>query len=153
MKKIENNFMELKFKAISENERFARACVASFCLPLDPTIDELNDVKTAVSEAVTNCVVHAYPNKDGDVTIRAEINNGVLKVVVADKGIGIKDFAQARSAFYTSKPEQCRSGMGFTLMEAFMDDMQLENNDDCGLKVTLTKNLLKNNDEVVDKSC
>ena len=153
MKKIENNFMELKFKAISQNESFARACVANFCLPLDPTIDQLNDIKTAVSEAVTNCVVHAYPNKDGDVTISAEIFDGVLKVVVADKGIGIKDFNKAREPFYTSKPEQERSGMGFAIMESFMDSLELEKNGENGLKVTLIKNLLKNGDEVIEKSC
>ena len=140
-----NNYMEVKFKAVSENEGFARACVANFCLPLDPTIDDLNDVKTAVSEAVTNCVVHAYPNHDGEVVIRAEIKDGILKISISDEGVGIADFKKAREPFYTSRPDEERSGMGFTIMESFMDSLELEKNGEKGVKVTLVKKIGKEN--------
>lgn len=138
-----NNYMEVRFKAISENESFARVCVASFCLKLNPTIDELTDIKTAVSEAVTNCVVHAYPNKKGDVLIRAEIDGDVFKITISDDGIGIKDFDKAREPFFTTKPDEERSGMGFAVMESFMDSLSLEKNGEKGLKVILTKSIAK----------
>lgn len=138
-----NNYMEVRFKAISENESFARVCVASFCLKLNPTIDELTDIKTAVSEAVTNCVVHAYPNKKGDVLIRAEIDGDVFKITISDDGIGIKDFDKAREPFFTTKPDEERSGMGFAVMESFMDSLSLEKNGEKGLKVILTKSISK----------
>lgn len=138
-----NNYMEVRFKAISENESFARVCVASFCLKLNPTIDELTDIKTAVSEAVTNCVVHAYPNKTGDVLIRAEIDGDVFKITISDDGIGIKDFDKAREPFFTTKPDEERSGMGFAVMESFMDSLSLEKNGEKGLKVILTKSISK----------
>ena len=138
-----NNYMEVRFKAISENESFARVCVASFCLKLNPTIDELTDIKTAVSEAVTNCVVHAYPNKKGDVLIRAEIDGDVFKITISDDGIGIKDFDKAREPFFKTKPDEERSGMGFAVMESFMDSLSLEKNGEKGLKVILTKSIAK----------
>ena len=118
-----NNFMEVKFKAQSVNESFARVCVASFCLPLNPTVDEINDIKTAVSEAVTNCVVHAYPHGEGEVLVRVEFDGNDVVISVCDNGIGIKDFVRAREPFYTTKPDEERSGMGFAVMESFMDDV------------------------------
>ncbi len=136
-----NNYMEVKFKAESVNESFARVCVASFCLPLNPTIDEINDIKTAVSEAVTNCVVHAYPKSVGDVVVRVEFDNNDVVISVSDEGVGIKDFQRAREPFYTTKPEEERSGMGFAVMESFMDDVQLQKNGEKGLKVVLRKTL------------
>lgn len=136
-----NNYMEVKFKAESVNESFARVCVASFCLPLNPTIDEINDIKTAVSEAVTNCVVHAYPKGVGDVVVRVEFDNNDVLISVSDEGVGIKDFQRAREPFYTTKPEEERSGMGFAVMESFMDDVQLQKNGEKGLKVVLRKTL------------
>lgn len=136
-----NNYMEVKFKAESVNESFARVCVASFCLPLNPTIDEINDIKTAVSEAVTNCVVHAYPKGVGDVVVRVEFDNNDIVISVSDEGVGIKDFQRAREPFYTTKPEEERSGMGFAVMESFMDDVQLQKNGEKGLKVVLRKTL------------
>ncbi len=136
-----NNYMEVKFKAESVNESFARVCVASFCLPLNPTIDEINDIKTAVSEAVTNCVVHAYPKGVGDVVVRVEFDNNDVVISVSDEGVGIKDFQRAREPFYTTKPEEERSGMGFAVMESFMDDVQLQKNGEKGLKVVLRKTL------------
>ena len=136
-----NNYMEVKFKAESVNESFARVCVASFCLPLNPTIDEINDIKTAVSEAVTNCGVHAYPKGMGDVVVRVEFDNNDVVISVSDEGVGIKDFQRAREPFYTTKPEEERSGMGFAVMESFMDDVQLQKNGEKGLKVVLRKTL------------
>ena len=136
-----NNYMEVKFKAESVNESFARVCVASLCLPLNPTIDEINDIKTAVSEAVTNCVVHAYPKGMGDVVVRVEFDNNDVVISVSDEGVGIKDFQRAREPFYTTKPEEERSGMGFAVMESFMDDVQLQKNGEKGLKVVLRKTL------------
>ena len=136
-----NNYMEVKFKAESVNESFARVSVASFCLPLNPTIDEINDIKTAVSEAVTNCVVHAYPKGVGDVVVRVEFDNNDVVISVSDEGVGIKDFQRAREPFYTTKPEEERSGMGFAVMESFMDDVQLQKNGEKGLKVVLRKTL------------
>lgn len=124
-----SNFMEVTFKALSINEGFARVCVASFCVQLNPSVDEITDIKTAVSEAVTNCVVHAYPTSmKGDVMLRCELENDVVTVVVSDKGVGIKDIDKAREPFYTSKPSAERSGMGFTVMESFMDEVEVSSN-------------------------
>ena len=136
-----DNYMEMRFKAISENEAFARACVANFCLRLDPTLDQLNDIRTAVSDAVTNCVVHAYPNGDGEIVLRTEIENDIVRIVVADKGVGIKSIAKAKEPFYSTKKGEERSGMGFTIMESFMDDLKVEKNGDRGIKVTLCKKI------------
>lgn len=124
-----SNFMEVTFKALSVNEGFARVCVASFCVQLNPSVDEITDIKTAVSEAVTNCVVHAYPNiNKGDVTLRCELEGNEIRITVKDSGVGIKDIEKAREPFYTSKPSEERSGMGFTVMESFMDNVEVSSN-------------------------
>lgn len=134
------NQMEITFKAISINEGFARACVAAFCVQSNPSLDELTDIKTAVSEAVTNSVVHAYPKKIGDITIRVFLkDDNSVTIQVLDYGIGIKDFKKATEPFFTTKPEQERSGMGFTVMESFMDNVQLSKNENGGLVVTMEK--------------
>lgn len=133
------NYMEIRFKALSVNEGFARTCVASFCLQLNPNIEELNDVKTAVSEAVTNCVVHAYPYDKGDVYITCSIIDNCLTVSVKDDGIGINDYEKAKMPFFTTKPEGERSGVGFAVMESFMDELKLSKNGDRGLCVTMKK--------------
>lgn len=133
------NFMEVTFKAISANESFARVCVAAFCVGLNPSLDEIGDIKTAVSEAVTNCVVHAYPKHLGTVTLRCEIEGNLVKIIVKDNGIGIKDIAKAREPFYTTKPSEERSGMGFAVMESFMDSVEVESGN--GLTVTMTKRI------------
>lgn len=138
-----NNFMEVKFSAISENEGFARVCVAAFCVPLNPSLDEVSDIKTAVSEAVTNCVVHAYPKRNGMITMSCEINGNELIVKVSDEGVGIKDIAKAREPFFTSKPDGDRSGMGFAVMESFMDKVDVERNATKGITVTLYKRIEK----------
>ena len=140
---IANNIMEIKFPALSINEGFARTCVASFCLQLNPTIEEINDIKTAVSEAVTNCVVHAYPSKVGDVYLKAEIFDDTVIVTIKDDGVGINDFEQARQPFFTTKPDSERSGMGFAVMESFMDEVSLSKNGDKGLCVVMRKQLGK----------
>lgn len=140
---ILRNYMEVKFKAISINEAFARVCVASFCLGLNPSIDELTDIKTAVSEAVTNCVVHAYPNSTGDVLLRCAIFDDTLRIEICDSGVGIEDFSRAREPFFTTKPTEERSGMGFAVMESFMDSVELQKNGDSGLKVIMTKKIAR----------
>ena len=139
-----SNFMEACFKAYSVNEGFARVCVAAFCVQLNPSVDEITDIKTAVSEAVTNCVVHAYPTAiKGDVILRCELEDDLVTIYVTDKGVGIKDVEKAREPFYTTKPSAERSGMGFTVMESFMDDVQVESNS-FGTCVKMTKRLAGN---------
>ncbi len=121
------NSMEIKFKAIAENEAFARNVVASFILPLNPSLNELDDIKTAVSEAITNVVVHAYPQTVGYVTMKVATQNNIVAISIADNGIGIQDIERALTPFYTSKPNEERSGMGFTVMESFMDKLEVKN--------------------------
>lgn len=134
------NSMEIKFKAIPENEAFARNVVASFILPLNPNLNELSDIKTAVSEAVTNVVVHAYPNETGYVTMKVSTCGNRVNITISDNGIGIQDIERALTPFYTSKPNQERSGMGFTVMESFMDELEVKNNKS-GVTVYMMKSL------------
>ena len=136
----ESNFMEVTFKAVSSNESFARVCVAGFCVQLNPTLDEIGDIKTAVSEAVTNCVVHAYPSKNkGLINLRCEIEDNFVKIYVKDHGVGIKDIKKAREPFYTTKPGEERSGMGFAVMESFMDKLDVYENEGRGITVEMLK--------------
>lgn len=136
-----SNFMEVKFKALSVNEGFARVCVAGFCVQLNPSVDELGDIKTAVSEAVTNCVVHAYPKGNGIITLRCEIEGDGVKITISDNGIGIKDIEKAREPFFTTKPSEERSGMGFAVMESFMDKIEVNKNQNGGISVVLYKQI------------
>ena len=134
-----NNIMEVKFSA---NESLERVIVASFAAKLDPTLDELADIKTAVSEAVTNSIIHGYDEDDSKfVYLRCEINKSTIKVVVEDRGHGIEDISMAMQPLYTSKPELERSGMGFTVMESFMDDVTVSSIKDEGTKVVMTKKI------------
>jgi stage II sporulation protein AB (anti-sigma F factor) len=136
------NEMTLIIKALSCNEGFARSSVAAFAVGLNPTLEQINDIKTAVSEAVTNCVVHGYDDRqDGDIRIECRIIAGALHITISDDGIGIKDISKARQPFFTSKPEQERSGMGFTVMESFMDTLEVENNENGGLRVIMIKKI------------
>lgn len=145
----ESNFMEVTFKALSVNESFARVCVAGFCLQMNPTLDELGDIKTAVSEAVTNSVVHAYPGKNkGMITMRCEIIEDEIKITIKDLGVGIKDIEKAREPFFTTKPGEERSGMGFAVMESFMDGIEVYPNEGSGIVVVLVKQIGKNNLQV-----
>ncbi|MFR8619920.1 MAG: anti-sigma F factor, partial [Romboutsia timonensis] len=124
------------------NESLARVIVASFAAKLDPTLDELADIKTAVSEAVTNSIIHGYDEDDSKfVYLRCEINENTIKVVVEDRGHGIEDISMAMQPLYTSKPELERSGMGFTVMESFMDDITVSSIKDEGTKVVMTKKI------------
>lgn len=137
------NKMTVSFSAVTENEAFARNTVAAFCVALDPTVDQINDIKTAVSEAVTNCIVHAYPDGGNDriVTVSTTINDDTVHIVVSDNGIGIADIKSAMQPFFTTKPEQERSGMGFTVMESFMDSLTVTPNTPCGTVVSMTKTI------------
>lgn len=136
--------MEVSFKALSVNEGFARVAVAAFCVQLNPSVDELGDIKTAVSEAVTNCVVHAYPKREGIIKVRCEIDGDWIMVRVSDEGVGIKDITKAREPFYTTRPSEERSGMGFAVMESFMDKIEVENNSERGTIVTMYKQIRAN---------
>ena len=134
-----NNKMTVKFDSVSENEAFARNVIASFLMPLNPSIDELSDIKTAVSEAVTNAIVHGYPDTVGEVVLQAEITDGVIHIIVSDKGVGIDDLPSALEPFYTTRPEDERSGMGFTIIKAFMDEVSVNSKINEGTEVKMTK--------------
>lgn len=135
------NNIEIKFLAIGENERLARQVIAAFLTDLDPTIEELCDIKTAVSEAVTNAIIHGYRGTDGVVTMTATYENNNLEIIVRDKGVGIADVEKAREPMYTSQPELERSGMGFTVMESFMDMVDVISEVSEGTKVIMRKAL------------
>ncbi|RBW70371.1 anti-sigma F factor [Bacillus taeanensis] len=138
------NNMYLQFSALSQNESFARVTVAAFIAQLDPTMDELTEIKTVVSEAVTNAIIHGYEsNPNGMVYISVTLDENVVKLQIRDEGIGIHNLDEARQPLYTSKPELERSGMGFTIMENFMDEVEIETNQN-GTTVNLTKYLSKN---------
>ena len=138
------NEMRIEFAAVSDNEAFARMAVAAFITPLNPTLEELADVKTAISEAVTNAVIHGYENRNslGDkVHMNCTLIGDVLKVEVGDHGVGIADIKMAMEPLYTSRPELERSGMGFAFMEAFMDNLEVHSEPDRGTLVTMYKKI------------
>ena len=135
------NYMILEFPSKSSNEAFARSAVACFAAQMDPTLEELGDIRTAVSEAVTNCIVHAYLEKIGNITLRCRIlKDNVLDVVVKDKGIGITDVEQARRPAYTTGGND-RSGMGFTIMESFMTNLEIQSHPGRGTTVHMRRKL------------
>lgn len=137
------NYMQLEFPSKSANEAFARAAVACFAAQLDPTMDELGDIKTAVSEAVTNCIVHAYPDKLGLIVLKARIlPENVLDLVVRDKGCGIADVEAARKPMFTTGGEE-RSGMGFTIMESFMNELKVASQPGKGTTVHMKRKIIK----------
>ena len=152
-----NNEMKMEFDAIAENESFARMTVAAFVMSLNPTLEELSDIKTAVSEAVTNAIIHGYGNlhgyeknkyqskeeivNEGKVYMECKIVGDVLFVDIMDKGAGIEDLEKAMEPLYTTKPELNRSGMGFAFMEAFMDDMEVESSPGQGTKIHMIKKI------------
>ena len=141
-----NNEMKLEFLSKSSNEAFARITVAAFAAQLDPTIEELADIKTAVSEAVTNAIIHGYEEKKGVVKMRCQIINEELIVEIADNGQGIENVELAKQPLYTTKPNLERSGMGFTIMESFMDEVEIESIVGMGTKVTMRKKIKSNNE-------
>lgn len=136
------NYMKLTFPSKSSNEGFARAAVACFAAQMDPTMEELGDIKTAVSEAVTNAIVHAYPTDMGVITVRCRIlKDNTLDIVIKDQGIGIPDLESARKPLYTTGGAD-RSGMGFTIMESFMTWMQVKSSVGNGTTVHMRRKLL-----------
>lgn len=142
---INNNEMKLEFKSKSVNESFARITVAAFVSQLDPTVEEIADIKTAVSEAVTNAVVHAYKDMEGSVKINTKIEDNKIIIEVIDSGQGIENIEEAKKPLFTSKEGEERSGMGFTIMESFMDELNVESVIGLGTKVTMVKELKKIN--------
>jgi len=139
------NYLKMELSALSENEGFARAAVGAFALPLNPTLTQLSDVKTAVSEAVTNCIVHAYSYGEGTITIECKIEGSVLHITVSDSGKGIPDVTKAIQPFYTTLDGDERSGMGFTIMQAFMNGLKVTSSPGEGTKVYMYKDFaLKN---------
>ena len=138
--KIENQ-VTLDFPSRSANEGFARTVAACFAAQLDPTLEEINDIKTAVSEAVTNCIVHAYPDTLGKVSMRLRMfEDNVLEIVVKDWGVGIADVDQARTPLFTTGSED-RSGMGFTIMESFMDTLKVRSSPGKGTTITMARRI------------
>ncbi len=136
-----DNEMKLEFLSKSSNEAFARIAVAAFASQLDPTIEEIADIKTAVSEAVTNCIIHGYENTQGIVKVHCIIKNNQLIIEISDTGVGIEDVNMAKEPLYTSKPNLERSGMGFTIMQSFMDELNVESVVNLGTKVTMKKTI------------
>lgn len=137
------NQMKLEFDSISENEAFARVTVAAFLTQANPTLEEVADVKTAVSEAVTNAIIHGYGEEVHTVTMLARLKGQVFEVEVIDRGVGISDVAKAMEPMYTTRPELERSGMGFLFMEAFMDEVQVFSKPGKGTRVWMKKRLGK----------
>lgn len=137
------NSANVKFLSLSQNESFARMCVSAFIAPLDPTISELSDIKTAVSEAVTNAIVHGYGDKKGYIEMRLEAKDREVYIEIMDDGVGIPDIEKARQPFYTTCTDGTRSGMGFTVMESFMDEMNIVSAPEEGTRVVMKKRLEK----------
>ena len=137
------NYMILEFPSRSANEAFARSAVACFAAQLDPTMEELGDIRTAVSEAVTNCIVHAYPKELGNITLRGRIlKDNILDIVIKDKGVGIPDISQARRPAFTTGGSE-RSGMGFTIMESFMTELSVHSAPGKGTTVHMRRKLMR----------
>ena len=138
------NQMKLEFKSLSSNESFARVAVASFISSLDPTISEIADIKTAVSEAVTNCIVHAYADSIGKITIHTKIfENRRIVIIIKDRGCGIESIEKAMEPLFTTKPHEERSGLGFSVMQSFTDKVKVRSKIGAGTSVTLEKFLSK----------
>ncbi|MCM2531763.1 anti-sigma F factor [Neobacillus pocheonensis] len=138
------NEMNLQFSALSQNESFARVTVAAFIAQLDPTMDELTEIKTVVSEAVTNAIIHGYENDpNGIVYIQVSIEDSLIDMTIKDVGFGIVDVEEARQPLFTTKPDLERSGMGFTIMENFMDEVEVHSQPGRGTEVRLRKHLIE----------
>lgn len=137
-----HNEMRLQFSSRSENESFARIAVAAFVTQLDPTMEQLTDIKTVVSEAVTNAIIHGYESRsDGVIVISAKLDQDTVYITVEDEGVGIADLQLARQPLYTSKPELERSGMGFTIIENFMDEVEVWSEVGKGTKIVMQKTI------------
>ncbi len=142
-----NDYLHAEFPSRSENEGLARVITAAFISRLDPTLEEMDDVKTAVSEAVTNAIIHGYAYGEGIIHLDCRIENDQLVLQISDAGIGIDDVNRAMEPLYTSKPEEERSGMGFTMMQTFMDSLIVESAPGKGTQVTMTKSFRRPEDE------
>jgi stage II sporulation protein AB (anti-sigma F factor) len=134
-----DNRFKIEFLSKSQNESFARVAVAAFVSQLDPTIEEITDVKTAVSEAVTNSIIHGYENKDGIVVIETFLNGNEATIIIEDNGIGMDNVEEAMQPLFTSRPDLERSGMGFTVMETFMDSLEVHSEKGKGTKIIMKK--------------
>ena len=143
MEKQVKNEMKIEFLSKSANEAFARISVAAFASQLDPTIEEIADIKTSVSEAVTNSIIHGYSNREGIVKVKAKLYENEIEIEVSDNGAGIENIEEAREPLYTTKGNLERSGMGFTIMENFMDDLSVESIVGLGTKIVMTKKIKK----------
>ena len=139
MQEIYENSMKLEILSKSVNEAFARITVAAFASQLDINIEELADIKTAVSEAVTNCIIHAYNTSEGVIKIEAHLTINSIVIEISDNGKGIENIDQAKEPLYTSKPDLERAGMGFTIMDSFMDELKIESIIGLGTKITMKK--------------
>lgn len=135
------NRMFLRLTAKSENESLARSCVSAFLLPLNPNVSELNDIKIVVSEAVTNAIIHGYPDTEGDIVINANYVDSDVYIEIIDTGVGIEDVEKAIEPTFSTKSDSDRAGMGFTVMKTLMDDMQVESEINKGTKVLLHKKI------------
>lgn len=133
--------LHLEFNSESDNERIARVVTAAYIMKFDPDMEEMEDIKTAVSEAVTNCIVHAYFDTNGKIQMDLTDEEGVLKIEITDQGVGIKDVKKAMEPMFTTKPEEERTGMGFSFMEAFMDQVEVSSKPEVGTKVIMTKKM------------
>lgn len=149
---IYDNEMKLEFVSKSSNEAFARIALAAFASQLDPTIEELADIKTAVSEAVTNCIIHGYENMSGIVKIESKLKDNWIEIIISDSGKGIEDIDLAKKPLYTTKANLERSGMGFTIMESFMDEMKVESIPDMGTKITMKKYIQPQEDKKLEET-
>ena len=147
---MSKDFIQTQFTSRSENEGLARVIVSAFIARLDPTLEELDDVRTAVSEAVTNAIIHGYGHEEGIVSLRCELDAHTLTIEIEDQGIGIDDLGQAMQPLYTSKPEEERSGMGFTMMQTFMDDLSVTSAPGAGTKVVMIKSFRCLPEEAID---
>ncbi len=146
MENVYENKMKLEFLSKSSNEAFARITVASFASQLDPSIEEISDIKTAVSEAVTNSIIHGYEDRTGIIKIECTLFANSVEIQISDNGKGIENIEKAKEPLYTTKPELERSGMGFTIMESFMDELKIESVVGVGTKVTMKKVINISND-------
>ena len=149
MKGLYDNEMSLIIKSKTNNEAFARITIAAFVAQLDPTVEEISDIKTAVSEAVTNSIIHGYENDDGNIEINARIYGGRIEIEIIDYGRGIENVSEAMRPLYTSKPNLERSGMGFTIMQSFMDDIKVESELGKGTRVFMNKSIISEEQEKV----
>ena len=147
MKEQVENEMKVEFLSKSANEAFARITIAAFASQLDPTIEELADIKTAVSEAVTNCIIHGYENRIGIVKMEASLKENEILIEISYHGKGIENIEMAKEPLYTTKPNLERSGMGFTIMESFMDSVNVESVVGLGTKITMRKEIKKPEEE------